>query len=64
VPLDPQQKIEYFGVIYKSLAHVGYEQPELATRAIASLRLLLIDTVGEDRQRVLVGQWNEEAGGG
>ena len=34
-----------------------------AIRSIAKLRLALIEAVGEEQQRELIGQWNELANG-
>jgi hypothetical protein len=53
-------KEQYFRTIYHTITF-GDLSPEIATPAIASLRLLLIESVGEERQRELVSAWNEEA---
>ena len=58
--MDQAEKIDYFRKIYKALRVLGRDRPEVAVPAIASLRLLLIDAVGEETQRELIGKWNEE----
>lgn len=58
MPLTNEQKIEYFGKIYKALQILCQTNPESATGAVASLRLLLIDAVGEIKQKRLIGEWN------
>lgn len=50
--------LRYFRTIYLAL---GEAPPsDLTIAAVASVRLLLIREVGEERQRELVGAWNEE----
>jgi hypothetical protein len=55
-----EDMIKKFRTIYRALSFLGNEQPEVATPAIASLRLLLIESVGESEQRELIGTWNDE----
>lgn len=55
-----EQTIQKFRSVYRALSVLGDEKPEVATSAVASLRLLLIDAVGEAEQSMLVGKWNEE----
>lgn len=61
--LTDQEKIGYFRAIYRALSVLGKDHPEVCTAAIASLRLLLIDAVGEDHQKNLVAAWNDELSG-
>jgi hypothetical protein len=52
--------IDHVHTVYRSLRLLGESEPAAATPAVAALRLLLIDMAGEDRQRELISQWNEE----
>ena len=58
--LNNQQKIEFFRKVYRALYLLGEIVAGEATPAIASLRLLLIDAVGQEHQSELIGLWNEE----
>lgn len=58
--LTVQKMIEYFRTIYRALHELGKTQPREATPAIASLRLVMIDVFGEEVQKKLIGEWNDE----
>jgi hypothetical protein len=62
-PLTEQKKIECFRTTYRALHVLGETQPAASTPAVASLRLLLIDALGEERQKELVGAWNDDLRG-
>lgn len=59
-PLEEEDRIGMFRTVYRALHILGEGDPGVATPATASLRLLLIDALGEERQRELIGGWNEE----
>lgn len=61
MPLTPTEKREYMRKVYHALRILGDRDPGTATPAVASLRLLLSDAIGEDAQRDAVGEWNDEA---
>jgi hypothetical protein len=54
------EKAKMFRTVYLACNRFAKLDPRVATPAIASIRLLLIDAVGEVEQRRLVGLWNEE----
>lgn len=56
VPLTPRQK-ELFEIVYKAVSRSGGADP---ARAIAAVRLLLIDAVGEESERALTERWNDD----
>lgn len=58
--MTEQEKIEFFRKIYEALSVLSEEKPQIATPAIASLRVLLIYTFGEEKQKELIRQWNEK----
>lgn len=60
MPLTDEKMIRCFRVAYKALSLLGEINPEAATPATASLRLIMSMFFGEERQRELVGQWNDE----
>lgn len=51
-------RIANFRTVYRAL--LSPKPGDQSVAAIASIRLLLIDAVGEDRQRELIGLWNGE----
>jgi hypothetical protein len=57
--LSSEKKLQFFSTVYAALSDLGHRDPATAARAMAALRLLLIDAVGEERQRELIGEWNE-----
>lgn len=58
--MDEKERTERFRTVYRSVQLLGDVDPAAGTPAVASLRLLLIDAVGEERQRELIGEWNNE----
>lgn len=59
-PLEEQEKIEYYRKIYRALHVLGKMMPGAAVPAVAGMRLLLMDAIGQEAQRELIGVWNEE----
>ena len=55
----PDKRLYYIEIIYRTLRALGKKKPAEAARALASIRLLLIETVGEAKQREFVGAWNQ-----
>ena len=56
--MELKTKIGYFRKIYETLVFFSKDSYEVR-ESIASLRLLLIDVVGEEKQQELIKQWNE-----
>jgi hypothetical protein len=58
--MTQDESVALFRTVYRALSALGDEQPQISTAAVASLRLLLIDQVGESEQSKLIGAWNAE----
>ena len=56
-PYPQEKKIQYFHTLYRFI----WNHPEANAAVISCFRLLLIDCVGEARQRELLGEWQAEA---
>lgn len=54
--MDEEKRVECFRIVYAALS--SSTAPEHVA-AVASVRLLLIEAVGEDRQRALIAAWND-----
>lgn len=57
--LTEDQQIDYLFEAYAAIIKLSGRDNQSAIRGIAAVRLLLVDLVGEDRQREIIGQWNE-----
>ena len=73
--IDTLKRIDYFRKVYRALHLLGDMLPwdekemrpmggmlpgDICITATASLRLLMVDAFGEERQKELIGQWNED----
>ena len=61
-PLDQEKKISIYRSVYIALHFLGESNPEASISATAGIRLLMIDDLGEARQKELIGEWNSSIG--
>ena len=53
-------RMSHYRNIWFALRAPPEAHAEIATRAMASMRLILVEVVGEVEQRQLIAKWNEE----